>query len=211
MKKILLIDDDYSILSLYSKFTEITGHIPVTATDLSECMDVLERNTPDLILLDILMQPEDGWEILGNIRKKNFSKDLPVIILTAKTPLQSEVQRYGAMIDGYLMKPVTHRVFRQKIDRFFDSAHKIRAFSEVLDKKDVSKCIINEYRSVCRQYRFLCDIIEIYERENLSLEITTFDKRNICNNNPEDSKEIGNIKASILKSRLRIKEIECLA
>jgi len=83
MKTILLVDDNPKILTLYSRFIEIMGHIPVTANGSNECIEMIERKSPDLVLLDIMMEPEDGWETLIRIRKKFPSLNLPVIMITA--------------------------------------------------------------------------------------------------------------------------------
>ena len=60
---------------------------------------------PDLILLDIMMEPMDGWETLLHIREHPESRDIPVVMLTGKHPTMSEAETYAPMIDDYLMKP----------------------------------------------------------------------------------------------------------
>jgi len=72
IESVLLIDDNPDIVALYSRMVTDCGYAVMTAMNSQESLDALNKKTPDLILLDILMKPEDGWKILkksGLIRK----------------------------------------------------------------------------------------------------------------------------------------------
>ena len=68
-KKILVIDDDPDISSLTKAFLENKGYIALTAKDGKEGVTIANKQTPDLILLDILMPNMDGFAVLQEIKK----------------------------------------------------------------------------------------------------------------------------------------------
>jgi CheY-like chemotaxis protein len=107
MTTILCVDDNADLVELLSELLEMMGYEVRTAPGGDECLRMLngERYPPDLILLDIMMVPMDGWETLGHIRENPVSRDIPVVMLTGKYPTMSEAETYGPMIDDYLMKP----------------------------------------------------------------------------------------------------------
>ena len=107
MTTILCVDDNADLVELLSELLKMMGYEVRTAPGGDECLRMIngERFHPDLILLDIMMEPMDGWETLGHIRENPVSRDIPVVMLTGKYPTMSEAETYGPMIDDYLMKP----------------------------------------------------------------------------------------------------------
>ena len=81
-----------------------------------ECLGILKTVTPDLILLDIMMEPMDGWETLEKIKENPVTKDIPVLMLTAKQLTPTEAEEYGIFIEDYVLKPITHRELYDAIE-----------------------------------------------------------------------------------------------
>jgi CheY-like chemotaxis protein len=90
-----------------------------TATGGEECLRELESAVPDLILLDIGMEPMDGWETLRRIKKNPATRGLPVIMLTAWKLTPQDVEDYGICIEDYIMKPVTYEGLKEAIMHVF--------------------------------------------------------------------------------------------
>jgi len=82
MKKIAIIEDDYAILDMYALKFKFAKFNVVTAKDGEEGLAVVEREKPDLILLDLMMPVMDGTTMLTELRKMPWGKNLPVIVLT---------------------------------------------------------------------------------------------------------------------------------
>lgn len=83
MKKILFIEDDPFLIEIYSTKLKDAGFSVVIAVDGEEGLKKLEDDTPDLILLDIVLPNVDGWEFLRKISKeKELVKNLKIIILS---------------------------------------------------------------------------------------------------------------------------------
>lgn len=107
MNNIIMVVDDTKVLAnLYCNFLKKSGYGSVAAYSSRECLTLLEEIVPDLILLDIVMEPVDGWETLLKIREDERFLDTAVIMMTAKSIVPGDIISYGTLIDGYVMKPV---------------------------------------------------------------------------------------------------------
>ena len=82
MKKIAIIEDDHSILEMYTLKFEVEDFEVVTALDGEAGLKLIEETKPDLILLDLMMPKMDGAHMLKELRDKPWGKNIPVIILT---------------------------------------------------------------------------------------------------------------------------------
>lgn len=127
------------------------GYAVMTAMNSQESLDALNKKTPDLILLDILMKPEDGWKILKKIRAYPKMSSTPVVMLTAKMPTTREILQYSDSIDDYIMKPVTRA-------GMCDALKRIDAYrSEISDQlarareHGVVSEVLEEYRALTRK------------------------------------------------------------
>ena len=101
-QKILVVDDDKEILFSLSKLLEYDGFEVVQAKDGLEALEQLEKEKPDLILLDIMMPKLDGISALMKIRESNH---VPVIVLSAKTQDSDKVYGLTMGADDYICKP----------------------------------------------------------------------------------------------------------
>lgn len=103
--KILVIDDEPEILELTGKLLRNHGYEVFTALDAKEGGDKIDREKPDLILLDIIMPHKDGVTLLRELKANKSTRQIPVVILSAKGEFRSiiEAQKYGAL--DYFIKP----------------------------------------------------------------------------------------------------------
>ena len=102
---ILIIDDDKSTIYLISEFLKKKG-ITFKATGLGhEAMYLIQKNTTKLILLDILLPDNDGYEICKSIKSTSKLKDIPIFYITAvpESEVKEKLNITGA--DGYFLKP----------------------------------------------------------------------------------------------------------
>jgi CheY-like chemotaxis protein len=106
-KSVLIVDDNTDIIEVIAIMLKMGGYTTRTATSGEECLRELESGVPDLILLDIGMEPMDGWETLKRIKKDPKTKGIPVIMLTARRLTPKDVEDYGICIEDYVVKPVT--------------------------------------------------------------------------------------------------------
>lgn len=100
MNKILVVDDNLAIRMLYTEELIEEGYEVVSHDGGKELMDVLKRETPDLLVLDIKLGKDSGLDLLQNIR--NTYDDLPVILCTAYPDFKYDLKSIGA--DYYVLK-----------------------------------------------------------------------------------------------------------
>ena len=115
MEKILAIDDEEDILSLVRDILTAEGFEVETALSAEYGITLLERYTPDLILLDLMLPGMDGWEFLKIIKSDERFKDVPVILLTCRGELRDKILGLESGASDYITKPFTPDGLIQRI------------------------------------------------------------------------------------------------
>jgi CheY-like chemotaxis protein len=106
MAKILIVDDDPSVRYLTKRLLQREGHDVFEAQSGEECREKLKSVTPDLILLDVMMPNEDGWDLCRWIKRNEKTKDTPVVMFTVKAQEEDKKKslEYGGA-DDHISKP----------------------------------------------------------------------------------------------------------
>lgn len=105
MSKILVVDDAEHIVELIQFNLENEGHDVNVAYDGKEALSKLEQEMPDLILLDLMLPGIDGIEVCRRIRGNDKSKNIPIIMITAKGEEIDKVLGLEIGADDYITKP----------------------------------------------------------------------------------------------------------
>lgn len=105
MRKIYCIEDDENIRQLVVYALKNNGFEAMGFESGNELYKELEIALPDLIILDIMLPGDNGYEILKNIRQNHITKDIPIIMLTAKTNEYDKVKGLDMGADDYIGKP----------------------------------------------------------------------------------------------------------
>ena len=100
--KILIVDDDQNICELLRLYAEKEGYTVCLAHDGRRAVECFEEESPDIILLDIMLPEQDGWQVCREIRKKS---QCPIIMLTAKGETFDKVLGLELGADDYIVKP----------------------------------------------------------------------------------------------------------
>jgi DNA-binding response OmpR family regulator len=109
--RILLVDDDDGLRDLYEEELVEEGYEVLTAKNGKEALKRLERDKPDLAVLDIVMPKMDGMEALGRIIGKD--KTIPIILHTSHPGYQEDFMSWAA--DAYLLKSTNLTELKEKI------------------------------------------------------------------------------------------------
>ncbi|TVS13198.1 MAG: response regulator [Wenzhouxiangella sp.] len=121
MTKILLVDDSDTQLYSLRKVLEDAGHDVVTAADGQEGVEKAGSETPDLILMDVVMPGLNGFQATRKIRRNPATKDIPVIFVTTK---DQETDRIWGMRQGaaaYITKPVDKQALLAAINETLET------------------------------------------------------------------------------------------
>ncbi len=116
--KIMLVEDDRPILELMEILLTRIGYEPLIVPDVPEALEIVKNDPPALILLDVMMEPIDGWEFLEKIRGHLNKKELPVILFTASPSIDERLATMQDRYLGVLEKPVSIPDLKAGLDRF---------------------------------------------------------------------------------------------
>lgn len=139
MGKILVADDDKNICELLRLYLEKEGYSVVLANDGEEALAKFTAESPDILLLDVMMPKLDGWQVCREIRKKS---EVPIIMVTAKGETFDKVLGLELGADDYVVKPFDAKEIVARIKAVMRRTGKTAAESNV---KEVSfdKLIVN--------------------------------------------------------------------
>lgn len=108
MKRILVVDDDKGALTLIGIMLDRGGFQVLKAQEANEALEILAKETPDLIILDVMMPGMDGIKLCGLIRQREQTANTPVLILSAKHDATSVISSMENGATDYLLKPIMH-------------------------------------------------------------------------------------------------------
>jgi len=103
--RLLLVDDEPGIREAVKDYLQESGFTVQVASNAREGWELMQQNTPDLVISDIMMPGVDGYQFLKQLREDPRFKALPVVFLTAKGMTSDRIQGYQARCDAYLPKP----------------------------------------------------------------------------------------------------------
>jgi DNA-binding response OmpR family regulator len=103
--KILIIDDEADITETLSFMLQARNFDVITANSGQEGLDKVKKDHPDLILLDIMMPEMDGYKVCNKLKQDKETKNLPIIMLTAKGEADSVIKYYNSGANDYVVKP----------------------------------------------------------------------------------------------------------
>lgn len=109
-KKIILIEDEEDIAALIRLQAEISGYKLLVETDGINGFRAIEREKPDLVILDIMLPGQNGFDVCRKIKSHSELRNIPVIILTAKAEELDVVLGLELGADDYITKPFSPKV-----------------------------------------------------------------------------------------------------
>ncbi|KKM82381.1 hypothetical protein LCGC14_1320200 [marine sediment metagenome] len=102
---ILVVDDNELNRDVLHALIMALGHVPLLAENGLYALTQMEKQPPDLVLLDILMPEMDGYKVLNHMKNDSFLRNIPVIIISAVNEMESVVQCIEMGADDYMVKP----------------------------------------------------------------------------------------------------------
>jgi OmpR family response regulator RpaB len=111
-EKILVVDDEASIRRILETRLSMIGYNVITAADGEEALNLLKKETPSLIVLDIMIPKLDGYGVCQEIRKES---DVPIIMLTALGDVADRITGLELGADDYVIKPFSPKELEARI------------------------------------------------------------------------------------------------
>jgi CheY-like chemotaxis protein len=114
-KKVLLVEDEDSLRRVVKDLLEREGFTVFEAADGVKALDEIDRQAPDIVVLDLNLPRLDGYGVLSHLRARPATANLPVIVLTAKGDEDSEVRVFEYGASDYLTKPFRPRALSARL------------------------------------------------------------------------------------------------
>lgn len=133
-KTILVVDDEKRLVALVESYLKQEGYRVVTAFNGREALTVAQRESPDLIVLDVMMPEMDGYEFM---RKHRADHDTPIILLTARVDDEEKVIGLEVGADDYMTKPFRPRELVARVRAVLRRAGEREPAARVLKAKDI--------------------------------------------------------------------------
>ena len=122
-KRILIIEDEASIREMVAFALRKADMEPMQAADAREAQMAIAGTVPDLILLDWMLPGTSGMELARRLRREELTRDVPIIMLTARGEESDRVTGFDAGVDDYVVKPFSTRELIARIKAVMRRAH----------------------------------------------------------------------------------------
>jgi len=118
INKILVVDDLKVDRVNLEKIVSEAGYTAITAVDGAEAIEKAKAEKPDLIFLDVVMQPIDGYQACREIRHNDSTKNIPIVFVTGKGQKADRMWAKMQGGDGFVSKPFTSEEIIEQINNF---------------------------------------------------------------------------------------------
>lgn len=119
MAKIMIVDDDIDTTALFEIMIRKNGHIPIAVNKSPLAIQTARDQSPDLILLDIMMPELSGIQLCKMLKSDSGLQHIPVIMVTAMSDEESKRDSLSAGAQDFLTKPVLPRSFAERLHALF--------------------------------------------------------------------------------------------
>lgn len=114
--KVLIADDDETLRQLITEALPRHRFEVYQAADGPETLDTVKNLRPDIVILDVMMPGMDGIEVCRAIRENPQTRNIPVILLTAKAPIEDKLKGIESGADDYITKPFNFMELQARIE-----------------------------------------------------------------------------------------------
>jgi two-component system alkaline phosphatase synthesis response regulator PhoP len=144
---ILIVEDEKDIVKMLDYNLKKEGFKTLSAHDGEDALDLASKDTPDLIILDLMLPGMDGLEVCKTLKKENRTASIPIIMLTAKSQESDKIVGLELGADDYVTKPFSPRELIARIKAVLRRANDKDKLQEILKMGDLiidlSKIIVS--------------------------------------------------------------------
>lgn len=191
--KILVIDDNEEILSLLQDV--LSDYEVITAQSGDEGLECLKRDTPEVIITDVMMPGTDGIELTRQIKKNKHTMHIPLIILSAKNANEEKIEGVESGADAYIGKPFDVNYLKAVVARLIENKNKVREY----------------YNSSACAYEYSNGRLMEKEDKEFLASVTRFIEENIANEELGAEALAGHLQMSVRNLYRKFKELELLS
>jgi len=117
-KQVVYIEDEQEMIDLVRLILSRKGYDVIGANGGREGLDLVRQIRPQLVLLDLMMPDMDGWDVYQQIRAEEATRNIPVIVITAKAQsIDKVLGLHIAKVDAYISKPFSPSDLVESVER----------------------------------------------------------------------------------------------
>jgi len=121
-RNVIYIEDDPEMIDLVTLILNRRGFVVKGAHGGKQGLEMVLAENPDLVLLDLMMPDLDGWDLYQRFKSNEHTKNIPIIIITAKSqPIDRVLGLYIAKVDDYISKPFHPQELMDSIEKVLSS------------------------------------------------------------------------------------------
>ena len=145
MPKILVVDDNEQLSSMLKDVLESWGYTALVASEGRSCLEIAQREQPDIILLDIMLPGLSGYEVCSELKRDGRTHSIAVIMMTALEDLESRIHGYKVGADNFLVKPINY--------------NEVKAIIQKLLKEKLYEDTLEESCNVAKAFRYFGQLL----------------------------------------------------
>ena len=169
---VLIVDNDAAVIRVLMGILN-QDYTVYAERDSRNCLDVVKRLRPDLILLDILMPEIDGYEVLKALKEDGDSKDIPVIFVTGLTESENEVKGLALGAADYINKPFNAPVVKMRVKSQIKIVNQMRKIQSLKEAEEIERQR-KEQERINRRIQLILDSapmsVSMYNSERLLID-----------------------------------------
>lgn len=134
---IMVVDDNKITTKLLHRYLDANGYDAIEAYDGQECLEKVDIQEPDAIILDVMMPRLDGYQTVQKLKENPKTRHIPVVIVTALNDVQNQVKSVDSGSNDFLSKPIEEKLFIAKVKLLSDlklTTDKVKKLEEALEK-----------------------------------------------------------------------------
>jgi DNA-binding response OmpR family regulator len=125
VKRLAYIEDEAEMIDLVRLILGRRGYTVMGANGGREGLEMVRKELPDLVLLDLMMPDMDGWDVYHQIKSDELTRDIPVIVITAKAlNIDKVLGLHIAKVEDYISKPFSPQELLERVDQVLSRQQK---------------------------------------------------------------------------------------
>jgi two-component system response regulator VicR len=123
-RMILCIEDEQEMIDLINLILSSRGFEIRGANGGKDGLEIIRKEHPDLVLLDLMMPEMDGWEVYQQMKADEATRNIPVIVVTARAQsIEKVLGLHIAKVDDYIVKPFSPQELLNSVDKVLEQKH----------------------------------------------------------------------------------------
>ncbi len=130
-KRLVYIEDEEEMIDLVRLILSRRGYEVMGANGGREGLDLVRSELPDLVLLDLMMPDMDGWDVYQQMKSEEKTRDIPVIVVTAKAQsIDKVLGLHIAKVEDYISKPFSPQELLDSVEKVLAKRRSLRSEAE---------------------------------------------------------------------------------